>query len=72
MEVTEIRITRNYSLADQVCFKSTLLFASGIYRNPNSTIDWCDLYNSSGVKICSIKGYWFDYAGKELFEKVNR
>ena len=72
MEVTEIRITRNFEIAGKVVFKSTLLFASALYRDANFTEGMSDLYNFAGEGIGTIRGHWFDFAGGDLFEKVSR
>lgn len=70
MEVTKIKITRDYALFNNVYFCGDEFYASSTYRKSGSTIDVSDIYKDSGEFIGEIRGYWFDYANKTLFERT--
>lgn len=70
MEVTKVRLTRDYVLPGGVYFKDSIVYVSAIYRRENSTVDIANLYDSDGAYVGDIKGHWFDFADKTLFVKV--
>lgn len=72
MEVTRVKITRDYALLDGVHFKGSVFYISKIYRKQNSTRDVSDVYDFEGSFIGSINGHWFDFADKTLFVKSEK
>ena len=73
MEVTKVKITRDYALPGKgVYFKGDVFYVSGVYRKENSTVNISDLYDSDGAFIGNIDGHWFDFASKTLFERVEK
>lgn len=71
MEVTKVKITRNYVFNKRVYKKGSEFYVSDAYRNINSSIDCSDIFDADGNRICFIKGHWFDFAGKKLFLKID-
>ena len=70
VEVAKVKINRDYEIGGSVYFKGSEFFISQLHRAKGSTRDICTVYDSHGCRIGIIYGYYFDYAGGDLFEKV--
>ena len=72
MNVTKVITTMDYPLFDRLVFKDTVFNISSPYRVYPSTVDYSDVFDTEGRKVGQIKGYFFDFANKALFKRLNK
>ena len=71
MNVTKVKTTRNCAMFDKLWLKETVFYITHPYRRGSSTVDLSDIFH--GTEHCllgTIRGYWFDYGNKTLFQEV--
>lgn len=71
MEVKKVKISRDHEIGGSVYFKGSEFFIGALHRVKGSTNDICTVFDSDGCKIGIIYGHYFDYAGGDLFERVD-
>ena len=68
MEVVKVTLSRDYSMFDMVMFKGSILYVTkSTYRENNSSVGRTKVFNEDGRLLGTFIGYWFDFAGKTLF-----
>lgn len=68
MEVKKVITSRNYEMFDKVWFTGSVFYVTtSLYREQNSTADRTKVFDEKGELLGSLLGYWFDFAGKDLF-----
>jgi len=73
MEVKKVATTRNYEMFDKVWFTGSIFYVTTeTYREGHSTDDRTKVYDDKGELIGTLRGYWFDFANKDLFICANK
>ena len=69
-EVTRVKTTRDYELFSSVVMSGTVLFIGDLFRETGRTYDICNVFNDKGELLGAIRGNYFDFGNKTLFERL--
>lgn len=68
MDVTKVMLLKNQVLFSKLFFKGACFYVTSPYRTGNSTVDYSDVYTPEGVIVGRIRGYWFDFGERKVFQ----
>lgn len=70
MDVTKVKLLKDQVLFERLWLKGTIFYITAPYRQRNSTVDFSDVFLPTGENVGAIRGYFFDYGDKKVFERV--
>ena len=70
MNVTKVKLAINQALFNKCYFKGKVFYITNPHRDFGSTIDFSKVFDESGELLGKIKGHYFDFGNKKVFEVI--